>query len=171
MAHWTSDAFHATVVSPRMMYDDVTMGFSDGLVIFTGRPLRNWRAWRWIGWAVRLVVLVAGAVALSAVALADWTVHGLTSALLIRTAVVVGAWALALWVTGLMLRRYAEATRAGASERVAKVPVTDVSAARLSGRTLVLRAPFDERNGSGRWRLRVDSRDQGESLLALLGRR
>ena len=95
----------------------------------------------------------------------------LTSAVLVRAAVVVAAWVFALWIAGAALRRFTNATRMRQSERVARVPVGDVTAARLSGKTLSVRAPFDQQNGSGRWRLRLDSHDQGESLLALLGGR
>jgi hypothetical protein len=171
MGHWTSHAFHATVVSPRMMYEDVTMDFGDGLVTFTGRPLRNWRAWAWVGWAVRLVVLAGGVVALVSVVLSTGSVPAIDPSLLLRMGAVVVVWVLCLWIVGWMFRRYAQATRASASEWVSKLPVGDVSMAKLSGRTLSVRAPFDQRNGSDRWRLKVDSHDQGESLLALLGRR
>ena len=171
MTHWTSHAFHATVVSPRMMYEDVTMGFSDGFVVFTGRPLRNWRAWSWLGWVARLFVFVGGVVGLASVVAAAGFAGMVSADVLLRAGVVIAVWVLTFWATGVLLRRYATSTRMKASERTSKVPVSDVSMAKLSGTTLVLRAPFDQRNGSDRWRLKVDSRDQGESLLALLGRR
>jgi hypothetical protein len=171
MGHWTSHAFHATVVSPHMMYEDVTMGFSDGLVTFSGRPLRNWRAWAWLGLVVRLAVFAGGVVAVATVILSTGMAPTISASLLLRVAAVSAVWGLCLWAARWLLARYAQARRASASERVAKVPVGDVSGAKLSGRTLLVRAPFDERNRSGRWRLKVDSHDQGESLLALLGRR
>jgi hypothetical protein len=171
MGHWTSHAFHATVVSPHMMYEDVTMGFSDGLVTFTGRPLRNWRAWAWLGWVVRLAVFTGGLVVLASVVLSRGPVPAIDASLILRASVVVVGWAVSLWLVGWLFRRYAQATRASVSERVTKVPVGDVSMAKLSGNTLLIRAPFDQRNRSGRWRLRVDSHDQGESLLALLTHR
>jgi hypothetical protein len=171
MGHWTSHAFHATVVSPHMMYEEVTMGFSDGLVTFSGRPLRNWRAWAWLGLVVRLVVFAAGVVAMASVVLSNGTSPKLDASLVLRVAAVAAVWALCLCTTRWIMVRYAQARRASASERVAKVPVGDVSGAKLSGRTLLVRAPFDERNRSGRWRLKVDSHDQGESLLTLLGHR
>jgi len=171
MAHWTSHAFHATVVSPRGMYEDVTMGFSDGSVTFSGRPLRNWRAWSWIGIVVRLALLAVGLVAFAAMTAPAVISRELTPAVLVRAAMVVVVWAFSLWIAGAALSRFANTTRMRQSERVARVPVSDVTAARLSGKTLSLRAPFDQQNGSGRWRLSLDSHDQGESLLALLGGR
>jgi hypothetical protein len=170
MDHWTSSAFHATVVSPRMMYEDVTVGFSDGTVTFTGKPLRNWRAWRWVGLVVRLVLLTAGVVAVAAV-LGGRSSQGVTADVVLRSSIVVAIWAFAFWFAGVALRRYATVTRTRARERIARLPLAEISAAALSGRTLSLVAPFDERNRSGRWRLKVDSHDQGESLLALLARR
>jgi hypothetical protein len=170
MTHWTSHAFHATVVSPRMMYEDVTMGFTDGSVIFTGRPLRNWRAWAWVALVIRLTLVAAGVVALTTVA-APVLRDGLSIDLLVRAAVVVALWALAMWLAGTLMRRYVQVARLHATERTSKLPVSDVSMARLRGRTLSIRAPFDEGNSSDRWRLRLDSHDQGESLLALLGQR
>ena len=171
MAHWTSHAFHATVVSPRGMYEDVTMGFSDGSITFTGRPLRNWRAWSWMGVVVRLALLAVGLVAFAAM-VAPAVVSGeLTSTVLVRAAAVAIVWGFSLWIAGAALRRFATATRMRQSERTARVPVSDVTAARLSGKTLSVSAPFDQQNSSGRWRLKLDSHDQGESLLALLGGR
>ena len=170
MAHWTSHAFHATVVSPRMMHEDVTMGFSDGAVTFTGRPLRNWRAWSWLSLVVRLVVFLGGVVVLASVVASAAFSGSLSPDLLLRASAVFAGWIVLLWGSGVLLKRYAHATRMRASERTSKLPVSDVSMAKLSGRTLSIRAPFDHRNGSDRWRLRVDSHDQGESLLALLGR-
>jgi len=170
VAHWTSHAFHATVVSPRMMYEDVTMGFSDGAVTFTGRPLRNWRAWSWLSLVVGLVVFLGGVVVLASVVATAGFTGSMTPAVLVRAGAVVAGWVVLLWGSGALLRRYALATRMQSLERTAKLPLRDVSMARLSGRTLSIRAPFDHRNGSDRWRLRVDSHDQGESLLALLGR-
>jgi hypothetical protein len=171
MTHWTSHAFHATVVSPRGMYEDVTMGFSDGSVIFTGRPLRNWRAWSWIGLVVRLALIAGGLVALAAAIAPAVFARELSSDVVLRACAVVAVWALCMWIGGVALRRLANAARMRSTERVSKVPVSDVSTAKLSGRTLSLRAPFDQQNTSGRWRLRLESHDQGESLLALLGRR
>ncbi len=171
MGHWTSHAFHATVISPQMLYEDVTMGFSDGFVTFIGRPLHNWRAWAWLGLVVRLAVFAGGVVAVAALVLSTGPALKVDASLLVRLGAVAAAWGLCLWVAGWLMARYAQVTRAGASERVSRVPVGDVSSARLSGRTLLVRAPFDERNKSDRWRLKVDSHDQGESLMALLGRR
>ncbi len=171
MAHWTSHAFHATVISPRGMYEDVTMGFSDGSITFTGRPLRNWRAWSWIGIVVRLALLAVGLVAFAAMVAPAVISRELTSAVLVRAAAVAVAWGFSLWIAGAALHRFANSTRMRQSERVARVPVSDVTAARLSGKTLSVRAPFDQQNSSGRWRLRLDSHDQGESLLTLLGGR
>ncbi len=171
MDHWTAHAFHATVVSPRGMYDDVTMGFSDGFVTFAGRPLRNWRAWTWIGLVVRLALLAAGLVAFATMVAPAVLSRELTSGVVLRSAAVIGVWALSLWIAGTTLRRFKTATRARQPERVAKVPVGDIATVGLSGRTLLVRAPFDQQNRSGRWRLRLDSRDQGESLLTLIGHR
>jgi hypothetical protein len=171
MDHWTSHAFHAVVLTPRGMYDDVTMGFSDGFITFAGRPLRNWRTWTWIGLVVRLALLVAGLVALAAMVAPVVVTRELTSVVVLRASALVGAWAVALWIAGTLLRRGKVATRARQPERVSKVPVGDVSTVSLSGRTLALRAPFDQQNRSGRWRMKLDSHDQGESLLALIGRR
>ena len=171
MAHWTSHAFHATVISPRGMYDDVTMGFSDGSVTFTGRPLRNWRTWSWIGIVVRLAILAFGLVAFAAMMAPVVVSRELTSTAVVRAGAVVVVWALASWIAGVSLRRFASANRLRQSERVARVPVSDVTGARLSGKNLSMIAPFDQQNRSGRWRLRLDSHDQGESLLALLGGR
>lgn len=171
MGHWTSHAFHARVVSPHLMYEDVTVGFSDGQITFRGRPLRHWRSWALIGLLVQLVLFVAGTVAVISVLLQADQSAGLTVSLVLRLAVVVAAWALCLWLADRAMRRQIDAMRAATSERMAKVPVAEVSRARLSGRTLTIRAPFDNSNRSGNWRLKVDSHDQGESLLALLGSR
>ena len=168
MEHWTTHAFHAAVVSPHLMYDDVTVDFADGKVTFAGRPLRNWRAWTLVGAVVRLVVLAAGAVALVSVAQSSRVLQGLTNDSVIRLAVVVVVSLLAWWVAGRVMSRLARASRARGAERVARVPLSDVSGARLSGRVLSLRAPFDRANHSDRWRLKLDSHGQGEGLMALL---
>ena len=171
MDHWTSHAFHAVVLSPHGMYEDVTLGFSDGSVTFTGRPLHNWRAWIWIGLVVRLALLAVGLVALATMVAPAVFSRELTSIVVLRAGAVVAAWVVALWIAGTLLRRGKAATRARQPERISKVPVGDVATVGLSGRTLALRAPFDQQNRSGRWRMKLDSHDQGESLLALIGRR
>jgi hypothetical protein len=153
------------------MYDDVTMGFSDGFITFAGRPLRNWRTRAVVAVVVRLVLVAAGLVVLGAMVAPSLVTRDLTSAVIVRAAAVIAAWAASLWIAGTVLRKVEVAARAGQSERVTKVPVGDVSATGLSGRTLSVRAPFDQQNRSGRWRLKLDTRDQGESLLTLIGRR
>lgn len=168
--HWTSHAFHASVLSPRLMYGDVTVGFSDGYITFSGRPLRSWRLWSWGAGLARFLVLVAGGVLVAQTVLAADLSRGVTGAFAITVGVVVLACAVALWVIGGAVRRVVRAARQRTPERVAKLPVTDVGSVRLSGTTLVVRAPFDQANRSNRWRLRLDSQGQGESLIALLGR-
>jgi len=171
MVHWTSHAFHASVISPRLMYGDVTMGFSDGNVVFTGTPFRAWRVWWWAGALMRFLVLVAGAVALAPTALSANLTRGITAETAIRVGVVVAVCAVALVIIGKIVAYVARSGRVRAAERVVRLPLTDVRGARLSGKTLSLRAPLDHANPSGRWRLRLDSHEQGETLLALLGRR
>lgn len=170
MDHWTSHAFHATVVSPHLMYGDVTVGFGDGLVTFSGRPFRSWRVWSWGGRLVRFLIVVAAAVALAPTVLAADLARGVSGPVAIAVGVTAAALVLALWIVGGIVRRVTVAARERVSERVTKLPVADVTVARLSGKTLFLRAPFDQSNRSGRWKLRLDSPEQGQTLMALLGR-
>jgi len=166
--HWTSHAFHAAVISPRLMYGDVTIGFDVGSVTLAGRPLRSWRLWSWGGGFARFLVLVAGGVLLAQTILAADPSLGVTSALTVRVSAMAAACAIAFWLTGVAGRRAVRIARERSPERVVKLPLLDVTSARLAGKTLAIRAPFDQDNRSNRWRLRLDSHEQGESLITLL---
>lgn len=170
MAHWTSHAFHASVASPPLIYGDVTLGFSDGYITFAGRPFRSWRTWQWAGVLARLLVLVTAAAFLAPAIFEIDRVNGVTGDLALEVAAVTAISILAMWAVGAARRRIARGARGRVAERAIKLPISDVSAARLSGKTLTVRAPFDQSNRSDRWTLRLDSHEQGESLMALLGR-
>lgn len=168
MDHWTSHAFHASVTSPHLMYADVTIGFAGGSVTFAGRPLRAWRTWSWAGVFARVAVLLAGGVVMTQRLLSMDLDLGLTSELAITISVIIAGTAVAIWIVAGVLRRAIRTSRAKAPERVVKLPLADISRVRLSGKTLSLSAPFDQANRSDRWRLRLDSHEEGESLMALL---
>ena len=170
MDHWTSHAFHASGVSPRMMYADVTVGFADGYLTFSGRPLRSWRLWWWGGWLARFLLVVAAVVLAAPAVLEAGLPRGITSAFVITVAAIAGACLVALWAVRKTLGRLSRSSRQHSTERVVKLSLSDVGTVTLSGKTLSIRAPFDEANRSNRWRLRLDSHEQGESLMALLGR-
>lgn len=169
VGHWISHAFHAAVSSPRLMYGDVTIGFGEGTVTLTGRPLRSWRLWSWGSGLARFLVLVAEGFLLAQTILAAEPSLRMTSELVIRLSAVVAAGAVAFWLTGAANRRAVRVARERSPERVVKLPLSDVTSVRLSGKTLTIRAPFDQDNRSNRWRLRLDSHGQGESLVTLLG--
>lgn len=170
MEHWTSHAFHASVVSPQLMYGDVTVGFADGFVTFSGRPIRSWRVWSWVSRLARFLVLVTGAVVIAPNVLAVYTERTVTGPLAITLGLTIAACVAAMLIVGGIVTRVSSVARDRVAERVAKLPVAEVADARLSGNTLSLRAPFDPANRSNRWRMHLDSHEQGESLMALLGR-
>lgn len=119
----------------------------------------------------RFAVMLAGGVVLAQrLFLIDFS-HGVTAEIAITVTVIVAGTAIAGWMVEYVINRAIRRSRDRSAERVVKLPVSDVTKVSLSGRTLTVRAPFDRENRSDRWRLRLETHEQGESLVALLGRR